>query len=167
MNTPDDPFAPPSDQPGVGAPAGDYGASPPGYGPPPTPFGAPPLGYDPAGGYGTPPAGYGTPPSSYGSPGYPQQPWAGPAQTSTKAVVALVLAICSYVVLPLLPSIAALVLASSARRDILAAGGQLTGGGLVKAARILAWINIGFCLLVLVMLVLGLVLLSSSSRTVG
>jgi hypothetical protein len=158
VTNPDDPFAapapgqPPPDrftkpqrgqpgQPADGpAPGGFTGPSPgqPGYGPPPE--------------YGQPPGQPG-----YGQPGYGPPPgWgaAGPP-TSTKAIIALVLAIASFVVCPLIPAIVALVLASSARQEILASGDRLTGLSLVTGAKVVSWINIGLCAVVL----LGIVLL--------
>ena len=149
MSSPDDPFAPPTGQP----------ARPPaeGYGQPDVGFGTPPAGY------GLSPAGYGTAPTGYAvPPGYPTPPWAGSTQTSTKAVIALVLAICSFVILPLVPSVVALVLAGSARREIAVSGGRVSGLGLVKAARIVAGVNIGLSLVAFVLLVLGVALLSGT-----
>lgn len=67
--------------------------------------------------------------------------------------MALVCAIASWVALPLFPAIAALVVGSSARRDIDASGGRLTGEGLVTAARVIAWINLGLCALAAVVVV--------------
>jgi hypothetical protein len=149
MTSPDDPFAAPQGpslskdtppdarQPLYGPPPG-Y-ASPPSYGPPP--------------GYGAP--GYGPPPL----PGQVPPPYWQPApQTSGTAIAALVLAVGSFVVLPLIPAIIALVLARSASQDIRAAGGRLTGEGLLTAARWTAWINIALCVgaVALVVLFLGL-----------
>jgi hypothetical protein len=74
-------------------------------------------------------------------------PAAPPVTTDSRAVVALVLAVASFVILPLLAAIGALVLARQSRRAIAASRGQLSGDGLVAAARILAWINIALCVL--------------------
>jgi hypothetical protein len=84
--------------------------------------------------------GYGPPPQPYG-----QGPGHGgpPQQTSTRAIVALVLAIGSFVVFPLIPAIIALVLASGARDEIDASGGRVGGSGLVTAAKVVSWVNIG------------------------
>ena len=65
------------------------------------------------------------------------------AAASTNAVVALVLAIVSWVVCPVIPAVVALVLARSATTEIDASGGRVTGRGLVTAARVVAWVNIG------------------------
>ena len=65
-------------------------------------------------------------------------------QTSGNAIIALVLAIASWVFCLFFPlAIVALVFASKADREIAAAPGQLTGGGLTTAAKIVAWVNIG------------------------
>lgn len=132
MSSPDNPFAPPPQ-------SGSYGP-PQGYGPPP--------------GYGAP--GYGPPPV----PGAPYPGWQPAPQTDGKAIAVLVLAICSWVVFPVIPAIVALALAPGASRDIAASGGRLTGEGLIRAGRIVAWINLigilGFILLmVLIFGVLG------------
>ena len=71
-------------------------------------------------------------------------------QTSSSAIVALVLAIASWVVCPLILAIIALVFASKADREIASAGGALQGGGLSTAAKVLSWINIGIYVAILV-----------------
>jgi hypothetical protein len=89
---------------------------------------------------------YGSPP--YGQPGgYPVP------QNSNDAVVALVAAIASWVICPIVPSIVALVYAGRARRAILASGGALTGSGMVTAARVLAWVHLVLAAVLLVVLV--------------
>ncbi len=117
-------------QPGwPGAPGGNgYGPVPP-YGPPPQP-GQVPLAY-----------------------GYPVAP-----RTDGTAICVLVLAVSSFVLLPVVPAVVALVLAPSAERDIAASGGRLTGGGLVRAGRAVAWVHLGLCagLLLLVLAAFGL-----------
>jgi len=91
-------------------------------GPPPPP---------PSQGYTPPPPGYG---------GYSQRP---PAQTEGTAITALVLAIVSFVVCPIIPAVVALFMCPGARRKIEGSGGALTGEGLVTAAKIISWVNIG------------------------
>ena len=63
--------------------------------------------------------------------------------TSTNAIVALVLAILSWVVCPIIAAVVALVLAHSSDKEIKASGGTVVGSGLNTATRIIAWINIG------------------------
>jgi len=110
-------------------PSGPEGSSgqPGGWqqGPPPPPPPPPSQGYTP------PPPGYG---------GYSQRP---PAQTEGTAITALVLAIVSFVVCPIIPAVVALFMCPGARRKIEGSGGSLTGEGLVTAAKIISWVNIG------------------------
>lgn len=97
------------------------------------------------------------PPPNY-PPGYPPVPPGYPATyppsppTSSSAIVALVLAIAAWLVCPVIPAVVALVFASRATREIRASGGALRGGELTLAAKLVAWINIGFFLLVLFIL---------------
>jgi hypothetical protein len=79
-------------------------------------------------------------------------------QTSSNAIIALILAIVSWAVCPIIPAVVALVLASSAAKEIAASGGRIQGGGLVTAARIVSWVNIGLWAAVLVVGVFFLVL---------
>lgn len=81
-----------------------------------------------------------TPPA----PPAPQPPAYGPTpQSSSSAIVALVLSIASWVVCPVIPAIVALVFASKADREIAVSNGWVTGAGMVTASKIVAWINIG------------------------
>lgn len=79
-------------------------------------------------------------------------------QTSSSAIVALVLAIASWVVCPLILAIIALVFASKADREIASAGGAMQGGGLSTAAKILSWINIGLYVAILVVMAIILII---------
>jgi hypothetical protein len=96
------------------------------------------------GGYGPPPA-YGQPPAPYGAP-----------RTETKAWVALGLAVAAYTpTIPFLGAIAALLVASSARRDILASGGALTGLDLCRWAVWLSVVHLVFVVLLVVLVLLA------------
>lgn len=110
--------------------------------PPPPPYGAAPYGAQP----------------QYGGAGYGYQPYL-PPQTEGSAVAALVCSIVSFVICPVIPAIAALVIAPGARRKIDASNGRLTGLGLLTAAKWVSWINIvlwiGFALLFVVLIVIG------------
>ena len=78
------------------------------------------------------------PPGTYGAPfGTPSKP------TNSDAVIALVLAVGAWVVCPLVLAIVALVFASMGTKEIAASGGRIEGQGLITAAKIVAWINIG------------------------
>lgn len=128
---------------------------PPGYGQPP----APPPGYGQAPGWGTPPPppppGYGTPPGQYGGqyapPGYYGGGYA-PPRTDSKAIVALVLAIASFVVCPVVPAIVAIVLANQSLNEIRMSGGAVGGEGMANAARVISWLHLGLVLLAFVLI---------------
>lgn len=80
--------------------------------------------------------------SGYAVP--PPAPTYGPVpQTSNSAVAALVLSIVAWVICPVIPAIIALVFANKADKEIAVSNGWVTGGGLVTASKIVAWINIG------------------------
>ena len=64
--------------------------------------------------------------------------------------MALVCAIGSWVLLPVVLAVVALALASTADRSIAESQGWRTGSGLVTAARVLAWVNLVAWLLVVV-----------------
>lgn len=71
------------------------------------------------------------------------------------AIGALVSAILSFVVCPVVPAVVALVLAQNARNHIDASMGRLGGTGLVTAARVIAWIHLGLVMLVLLALTIA------------
>ncbi len=128
--------------------------------PPPPPGGPDPYGQQPQQpSYGAPP-----PPPAYG--GYAQQPYGyggyQQQETESSAVVALVLAIASFVVCPVIPAVVALVLANNADAAIQASGGRKTGEGLTKAARIVAWINIGLTVGVLAIVIIVAVIAAAA-----
>lgn len=86
---------------------------------------------------------YQTPPPVYGQ------------QSSTLAVISLIAGIASYFIVPLLGAIAAIITGNMAKKEIRQSGGQITGEGMARWGVILGWVNIGFsvigiCLLVLV-----------------
>ena len=143
MNTPDDPFsASPDDRP-ASAPS----SSPPAYQPP---------AYPQSQGNG-PQAGFGQ--AGYGQAGYGQA-----QETASRAIVVLVCAIASFVVVPFIPAVVALALAGGAQQQIAQSGGRLTGEGLVRAGRIVAWINVGLTALVVVGII-GLIAFALPSGT--
>lgn len=72
-----------------------------------------------------------------------QQQFVTAPQTSSNAIVALVLSITSWVVCPIIFAIVALVFANMGSKEIKASGGRVTGEGLVTGAKVVAWINIG------------------------
>jgi len=74
-------------------------------------------------------------------------------QTSTSAIIALVLSILSWTFCPLITAIIAIVLAYQADKEIRNSGGKVTGQGLSFAAKIIAWINIGVSVALIVLAV--------------
>lgn len=87
-----------------------------------------------------------------GSYAPPQAAYAPPVAvpTSGNAIIAFVLSIVSWAICPIVPAIVALVLAASAQREVTAGQGRVQGGGLITAAKIIAWINIGLWAAILV-----------------
>ena len=82
------------------------------------------------------------------------------AQTSSNGVIAFVLALASWILLPLVLAIVALVFAKKADDEVAASGGRIQAGGLVTAAKIIAWINIAVAAAGLLLLVIfGTILL--------
>jgi hypothetical protein len=100
----------------------------------------------------------------------PAAGWTGgpPApRESTNAIVALVLAIGSFVVCPVVFAVVALVMCSSASREIEESRGWVTGSGLVTAARILAWINIALAVAAVVVGLLVVLVVGVSTTQVS
>lgn len=145
------------------------GSVPPGpSGWPPPPGYQQPGSYPPPGGYGgyppPPPPGYGPPPATFSS--YPQGygGYAGAApRTDGAAIAALVLSICSFVVCPLIPAVVALALIPGSRRTINNSGGAVAGLGLLTAAKIISWINVGLVVVVFGIIVIAALASSGSS----
>jgi len=64
--------------------------------------------------------------------------------TSADAVVAFILSLVSWAVCPIIFAVVALVFATKADRAIAASPATVGGSGLNLAAKLIAWINIGF-----------------------
>jgi hypothetical protein len=75
----------------------------------------------------------------YGAPTVPVQ--------NNNALISLILAILSFVVIPLIGAIPAVILGRNARREIAASNGMQTGDGMAQAGVILGWLNIGLFVL--------------------
>jgi predicted metal-binding membrane protein len=78
-------------------------------------------------------------------------------------VAALVCGIAAFVICPVLPAVAAVILASSAKRKIRDSGGRLDGEGMATAGQVLGWINIGLAALGVLAIVLIATLSSGGS----
>jgi hypothetical protein len=93
-----------------------------------------------------------------------------PAQTDGMAIAALVVAICSFVVvwfIPVVPAIIALVLANSSNKKIRESGGRLTGETLNRVAIIISWINLGIWIAVILLIIILIIVSASSSAALG
>jgi hypothetical protein len=75
-------------------------------------------------------------------PGFEQYPASGPKRTHGKATAALVCGIVGLFVCPIILSIVAIVLGTTAQKEIQASGGALTGEGMARAGVILGIIGI-------------------------
>lgn len=62
---------------------------------------------------------------------------------SGSSIAALVLSILSWVGIPIVLAIVALVYANKAEKEIAASNGSVAGGSFVLASKIVAWVNIG------------------------
>ena len=130
--------------PGYGGSGGYAGSG--GYGPPP--------GY---GGYGPPPGYGGSVPQGYGGSvpqGYGGYGMYQPPRNDGTAIAALVLAITSFVVCPVVTAIVALALIPGSRRRIESSGGAITGLGLLTAAKIIAIIHLALAAIFIVAIVI-------------
>jgi len=81
---------------------------------------------------------------------YPPYPPAYPPlvpQTSTMAIVSLVSGIASWLVLPLIGAVVAVITGHMARSEIRESGGRLTGDGLATAGLVLGYLQIGLAVL--------------------
>ena len=79
-------------------------------------------------------------------------------QTSSMAVVSLVLGIASYFVIPLFGAIAAIITGNSARKEIQQDPENLRGEGLARWGMILGWINIGISVIGLCLAIIIVIL---------
>jgi hypothetical protein len=78
------------------------------------------------------------------------------------AVAALVCAIASWVFCPIILAVVGLALAHAAGNKIDASGGRATGNGMVRAAQIVAWVNIGLITLATVIVAVVLIAVDAS-----
>jgi hypothetical protein len=75
-------------------------------------------------------------------PGFEQYPASGLPRTHGKATAALVCGIVGLFLCPIILSIVAIVLGTSAQKEIRASGGALTGEGLAKAGFVLGIVGL-------------------------
>jgi len=147
---------------------GGQGSPPPppveGWASPPPPASGYAYAPPPAGTYAGPPQNY--PPSGYPPQGYQAVGYPAARQTDSKAVVALILAISSWIVCPFITAIVALVLAGQSNRAIDASGGRLEGRSMNTATKVIAWINIVLSILALIAVVAFVIFAASTDSTI-
>jgi len=90
-----------------------------------------------------------TPPPLPASP-----PPAPSAATSTLAVVSLIAGIVSWILMPFIAGVAAVICGHMARAEIKRSNGALEGDGLAIAGLVLGWINVVLCVLTVAAIVL-------------
>jgi hypothetical protein len=76
-----------------------------------------------------------------------------PSQTAGKATAALVLGILGLVLIPIIPSILAIVFGNSAKQQIDGSGGRLGGRGLASAGVVLGWVALALGALLIIAVV--------------
>ncbi len=83
------------------------------------------------------------------------QPSGYAPRTSVAAIASLILGILGLIqVLPLIGSIAGLILGYAAKNEIARSNGAISGEGLAKAGIILGWIGVGLAVIVMCLVVL-------------
>lgn len=94
------------------------------------------------------------------TPGGPQAqaqgPWGQPQfqpESNGKAITALVLGICSFLICPVILSIPAVILGYQARGEIDRSGGRQTGRGLAVAGIVLGWLNLALSVIAIIAVV--------------
>ena len=86
-------------------------------------------------------------------------------QTSNLATFALILGILSWIFLPFVGAIGAVITGHMGRRQIRESNGQLTGQGLATAGLVLGYLNIALSLLVLVIVCVLPLLIAAGTST--
>ena len=76
------------------------------------------------------------------------------AATSTLAVVSLIAGIVSWLLMPFVAGLAAVICGHMARKEIRNSGGSLAGDGMAIAGLVLGWINVILCVLAVLAVVL-------------
>lgn len=92
-------------------------------------------------------------------PQYPQAPTPMMAQTSTLAIVSLIAGIASWVIIPFIGAVVAIITGHMAKNEIRQSVGRLTGDGLATAGLVLGYLQLVLTVLavccILVLLVTG------------
>ena len=77
-----------------------------------------------------------------------------PITTSPWSIVSLISGISSYLLLPFLGGILALITGYVAKREIKSSNGALSGSGMATAGLWLGWINVILCVLAVILIIL-------------
>jgi hypothetical protein len=85
------------------------------------------------------------------------------APTSTMALLSLIFGILGLTALPLIGSIAAVIMAPIAKREINESEGSLGGEGLAQAGLIMGWVGIGLSAIGLCVFAIGILFLFGSA----
>lgn len=94
------------------------------------------------------------PPAPFTAPAPPLYQAAASKPTSTAAIVSLIAGLLSWILLPLIAAIVAIVAGHMARSEIRQSNGSLDGDGLAIAGLILGYIQIALLVLLIIVLVL-------------
>ncbi|NIM93533.1 MAG: DUF4190 domain-containing protein [Anaerolineales bacterium] len=84
----------------------------------------------------------------------PGPPVPAATQTSTLAIVSLVTGLLSYVIIPIVGAIAAIITGNMAKKEIRESEGSITGDGLATAGVILGYVNIFFIFIPICIIIL-------------
>ncbi|MDE2149868.1 MAG: DUF4190 domain-containing protein [Gammaproteobacteria bacterium] len=87
-------------------------------------------------------------------------------RTSVAAVLSMVFGILTWFALPLVGAVIAVICGHVARAEIRNSGGSIDGDGLAVAGLVLGWLNLGFALLI-VLLVFGVIGVTIGSVGLG
>ncbi len=121
------------------------------------PYASPPDGQQP---YASPAYGYQQP---YASPQYGYQPVLVAAPSSGAATASLIFGILSYVFLPVIGAIVAVICGHVALGQIRASGDRVGGKGMAIAGLVLGYLQIvGFVLIIVFVVILGAAIAGSS-----
>lgn len=89
-----------------------------------------------------------------------QTPYTPSNQTSSLAIASLISGLLSWFLFPIIGAIVAVITGHSAKNEIRASGGRLSGDGMATAGLILGYIQLGLTVISLCVALLGFALIS-------
>jgi hypothetical protein len=110
------------------------------------------------------PVAQGNVPSAYPVPAFAAPQFVPAPQTDDKAVISLVLGVLSLVSFSILTGIPAIILGKTARENIRASSGRLTGESMATAGIVMGWVSVGFAALIALFIVV-MVIFAIAART--